>query len=134
MRSCKGNTIHHISHTINTICLIINTLNHTGRRRTQTNCSYRSRPRMPPLEDIRPKKKFRFKDADSTPQSKHFPINSSVIILFFLINVKNSVPNTKRSFAKDPNFISFSLQQLSESFYKIKIQIQSSKFKKCSES
>ena len=30
-------------------------------------------PEMPPLEDIRPKKKFRFKDPDSTPQSKHFP-------------------------------------------------------------
>ena len=45
MRSCKGNTIHHISHTINTICLIINTLNHTRTRRTPTNCSYRSRPR-----------------------------------------------------------------------------------------
>ena len=29
--------------------------------------------KMPPLEDIRPKKKFRFKDPDSTPQSKHFP-------------------------------------------------------------
>ena len=26
-------------------------------------------PKMPPLEDIRPKKKFRFKD----PDSKHFP-------------------------------------------------------------
>ena len=26
-------------------------------------------PEMPPLEDIRPKKKFRFKD----PESKHFP-------------------------------------------------------------
>ena len=26
-------------------------------------------PEMPPLEDIRPKKKFRFKD----PDSKHFP-------------------------------------------------------------
>ena len=30
-------------------------------------------PEMPPLEDIRPKKKFRFKDPDSTPRSKHFP-------------------------------------------------------------
>ena len=30
-------------------------------------------PEMPPLVDIRPKKKFRFKDPDSTPQSKHFP-------------------------------------------------------------
>ena len=30
-------------------------------------------PEMPPLEDIRPKKKFRFKDPDSTPWSKHFP-------------------------------------------------------------
>ena len=30
-------------------------------------------PEMPPLEDIRPKKKFRFKDPDSTPMSKHFP-------------------------------------------------------------
>ena len=30
-------------------------------------------PEMPPLEDIQPKKKFRFKDPDSTPQSKHFP-------------------------------------------------------------
>ena len=28
-------------------------------------------PEMPPLEDIRPKKKFRFKDPDSTPWSKH---------------------------------------------------------------
>ena len=39
------------------------------------------------------------------------------------------MPTTKSSFAKDPNFISFLLQQLSESFYKIKIQIQFSKFK-----
>ena len=32
------------------------------------------------------------------------------------------MPTTKRSFAKDPKFfISFLLQQLSESFYKIKI-------------
>ena len=30
-------------------------------------------PEMPPLEDIRPKKKFRFKDPYSTPQSKHLP-------------------------------------------------------------
>ena len=30
-------------------------------------------PEMPPLEDIRPKKKFRFKDPDSTPWLKHFP-------------------------------------------------------------
>ena len=30
-------------------------------------------PEMPPLEDIRPKKIFRFKDPDSTPWSKHFP-------------------------------------------------------------
>ena len=31
-------------------------------------------PNMPPLEDITtPKKKFRFKDPDSIPQSKHFP-------------------------------------------------------------
>ena len=30
-------------------------------------------PEMPPLEDIRPKKKFRFKDPDSTPRSKHIP-------------------------------------------------------------
>ena len=29
--------------------------------------------KMPPLEDIQPKKKFRFKDPGSTPQSKHFP-------------------------------------------------------------
>ena len=28
---------------------------------------------MPPLEDIRPKKKLRFKDLDSTPHSKHLP-------------------------------------------------------------
>ena len=27
-------------------------------------------PEMPPLEDIRPKKKLRFKDPDSTPRSK----------------------------------------------------------------
>ena len=30
-------------------------------------------PKMPPLEDITPKKKFRFKDPDSTSPSKHFP-------------------------------------------------------------
>ena len=30
-------------------------------------------PKMPPLEDIRPKKKFRFKDPDSTPHPKHLP-------------------------------------------------------------
>ena len=35
-------------------------------------------PEMPQLEDIRPKKKFRFKDPDSSPQSKHFPNNSLV--------------------------------------------------------
>ena len=28
-------------------------------------------PKMPPLEDIRPKKKLRFKDPDLTPHSKH---------------------------------------------------------------
>ena len=30
-------------------------------------------PEMPPLEDIQLKKKFRFKDPDSTPWSKQFP-------------------------------------------------------------
>ena len=30
-------------------------------------------PKMPPPEDITPKKKFRFKDPGSTPWSKHFP-------------------------------------------------------------
>ena len=30
-------------------------------------------PKMPPLEDIQPKKKFRFKNPGSTPRSKHFP-------------------------------------------------------------
>ena len=30
-------------------------------------------PEMPPLEDVMPKKKFRFKDPGSTPRSKHFP-------------------------------------------------------------
>ena len=29
-------------------------------------------PEMPPLEDIRPKKKIRFKDPESAPRSKHF--------------------------------------------------------------
>ena len=35
-------------------------------------------PKMPPLEDISPKKKFRFTDPDSTPSQNIFHINALV--------------------------------------------------------
>ena len=44
-----------------------------GQEEPQPTATTEVDPEMPPLEDIRPKKKFRFKDPDSTPQSKHFP-------------------------------------------------------------
>ena len=40
---------------------------------SQPNTTTEVDPKMPPLENIRPKKKFRFKDPDSTPRSKHLP-------------------------------------------------------------
>ena len=44
-----------------------------GQQEPQPTTATEVDPEMPPLKDIRPKKKFRFKDPDSTPQSKHFP-------------------------------------------------------------
>ena len=44
-----------------------------GQEESQPTAATEVDPEMTPLEDIRPKKKFRFKDPDSTPQSKHFP-------------------------------------------------------------
>ena len=41
----------------------------SGQEEPQPNATTEVDPKMPPLEDIRPKKKFRFKD----PDSKHFP-------------------------------------------------------------
>ena len=42
-----------------------------GQEEPQPTAATEVDPEMPPLEDIRPKKKFGFKDPDSTPQSKH---------------------------------------------------------------
>ena len=44
-----------------------------GQEEPQPTTATEVDPKLPPLEDIRPKKKFRFKDPDSTPQLKHFP-------------------------------------------------------------
>ena len=44
-----------------------------GQEEPQPTAATEVDPEMPPLEDIRPKKKFRFKDPESTPRSKHFP-------------------------------------------------------------
>ena len=44
-----------------------------GQEEPQPTTATEVDPEMPPLEDIRPKKKFRFKYPDSTPRSKHFP-------------------------------------------------------------
>ena len=45
----------------------------SGQEKPQPTATTEVDPEMPPLEDIRPKKKFRSKDPDSTPWSKHFP-------------------------------------------------------------
>ena len=44
-----------------------------GQEELQPTAATEVDPKMPPLEDIRPKKKFRFKIQDSTFWSKHFP-------------------------------------------------------------
>ena len=44
-----------------------------GQEEPQPTAATEVDSEMPPLEDIRPKKKFRFKDPESTPRSKHFP-------------------------------------------------------------
>ena len=44
-----------------------------GQEEPQPTAATEVHSKMPPLEDIGPKKKFRFKDPDSTPWSKHFP-------------------------------------------------------------
>ena len=45
----------------------------SGQEEPQPTAATEVDPEMPPLEDIRLKKKFRFKDPDSTPWSKYFP-------------------------------------------------------------
>ena len=46
---------------------------HTEEPQPSQSTKSEVNPEMSPLEDIRPKKKFRFKDPDSTPHSKHLP-------------------------------------------------------------
>ena len=44
-----------------------------GQEEPQPTAATEVNPEMPPLEDIRPGKKFGFKDPESTPWSEHFP-------------------------------------------------------------
>ena len=46
---------------------------HTEEQQPSQSTTTEVDPKMPPLEDIRPKKKFRFKDPDLAPHSKHLP-------------------------------------------------------------
>ena len=49
------------------------TENHTEEPQPSQSTTTEVDPKMPPLEDIGPKKKFRFKDPYLTPHSKHLP-------------------------------------------------------------
>ena len=51
----------------------ISTEKHTEEPQPSQSTTTEVDPKMPPLEDIRPKKKLRFKDPDLTPHSKHLP-------------------------------------------------------------